>query len=72
MCQQEEVAVIGLSFSWCTGDLRGTGVKTEVGKVKQDASKCWPMFMSSAKKETESLLQDMRGPLGLEEKISDS
>lgn len=61
-----------LSVNWCTGDLSGTGDKAEVGKEKQDPSKCCPRSISSAKNDTVSLLHNMETgrALVLEVKIS--
>lgn len=70
--QQDEDAVIGLSFSWWTGEWMGTELNTEVGKAKHEPSKLLPKVSSSAKKEAASLLHEVTGGLGVEDKISDS
>lgn len=70
--QQDEDAVIGLSFSWWTGEWMGTELNTEVGKAKHEPSKFLPNVSSSAKKDAASLLHEATGGLGVEDKISDS
>lgn len=70
--QQDEDAVMGLSFSWCTGEWMGTELSTEVGKAKHEPSKLLPRVSSSAKKDAASLLHEATGGLGVEDKISDS
>lgn len=70
--QQDEDAVIGLSFSWWTGEWMGTELNTEVGKAKHEPSKFLPNVSSSAKKDAASRLHEATGGLGVEDKISDS